>query len=170
MTDLNLIFWIGIHYYWLRPSIFSATIMSTNGSNNQNLNSTAAPPLSSNGALNGGPLPNGGQQQQPSVGGSSVQPIQPAPPIADLMSSLEEYTPTIPDAVTMHFLSTAGFQTDDPRIVKLVSLAAQKFVSDIANDALQHCKLRGAGQVRTHFKFCSWLQKMNIFLPLSHNL
>ena len=27
-----------------------------------------------------------------------------------------------------------------------MSLATQKFVSDILNDAFQHCKLRGAGQ------------------------
>lgn len=30
--------------------------------------------------------------------------------------------------------------------VRLVSLAAQKFISDIANDALQHCKVRSSNQ------------------------
>lgn len=30
--------------------------------------------------------------------------------------------------------------------VRLISLAAQKFVSDIANDALQHCKVRSSNQ------------------------
>jgi transcription initiation factor TFIID subunit 10 len=30
--------------------------------------------------------------------------------------------------------------------VRLISLAAQKFLSDIANDALQHCKVRTSNQ------------------------
>ena len=73
--------------------------------------------------------------------GSGVHVIG-GPPIADMLAQLEDYSPTIPDSVTQHYLSTAGVQTDDPRIVRLVALAAQKFVSDVANDALQHCKMR----------------------------
>ena len=30
--------------------------------------------------------------------------------------------------------------------VRLITLAAQKFISDIINDSLQHCKLRGSSQ------------------------
>ena len=47
-----------------------------------------------------------------------------------------------PDTVTSHYLASSGLETSDPRIVKLVSLAAQKFVSDVAADALNHCKMR----------------------------
>ena len=44
--------------------------------------------------------------------------------------------------MTSHYLASSGLETSDPRIVKLVSLAAQKFVSDVAADALNHCKMR----------------------------
>lgn len=36
--------------------------------------------------------------------------------------------------------------------VRLVSIAAQKFISDIVNDALQHCKMRGANAVHPSSK------------------
>ena len=48
--------------------------------------------------------------------------------------------------MTSHYLASAGLETADPRIVKLVSLAAQKFVSDVAADALTHCKMRQSQQ------------------------
>merc|ERR1712150_293081 len=81
----------------------------------------------------------GGQQQ--------AMPMPPQPPLADFLMQLEDYSPTIPDAVTKHYLSTSGFDTSDPRVLRLVSLATQKFISDIANDALQHCKMRGGSGV-----------------------
>ena len=48
----------------------------------------------------------------------------------------------IPDEVTQYFLTLSGFQCPDERVTRLVSLATHKFVADLTNDALQHCKMR----------------------------
>ncbi|OTF72075.1 transcription initiation factor TFIID subunit 10-like protein [Euroglyphus maynei] len=64
--------------------------------------------------------------------------------LIDFLQYLEDYQPTIPDSVTSHIMHTSGFNTNDTRILRLASLASQKFIADIANDALQHCKMRTA--------------------------
>uniref|UniRef100_A0A336N035 CSON011620 protein n=1 Tax=Culicoides sonorensis TaxID=179676 RepID=A0A336N035_CULSO len=56
----------------------------------------------------------------------------------------------IPDALTSYHLNSAGFEASDPRIVRLISVAAQKIISDIANNALIHCKTRTSNANSSH--------------------
>merc|ERR1719507_1978481 len=94
--------------------------------------------------LSNGPHSNYQQQQSSDL----LTPL-PSPPISDFLVQLEDYTPTIPDSVTAHYLASAGLDTTDPRVLRLVSLAAQKFVSDVASDALTNCKMRQSNAATT---------------------
>jgi len=66
--------------------------------------------------------------------------------VAEVLEKVEDYSTVIPDSVTSNVLNQAGFQSSDPQVTRLVSLVAQKFLSDVAHEALQHCKMRGGGK------------------------
>lgn len=64
--------------------------------------------------------------------------------LSDFLASLIDYNPTIPDELVEHYLARSGFQCPDVRLTRLVAVATQKFVAEVAGDALQHCKARQA--------------------------
>jgi transcription initiation factor TFIID subunit 10 len=92
--------------------------------------------------------------QTPGAGSSSAvqQPQQPTRgaaeearkdrTLAEFLLTLDEYDPLIPNEVTDYYLQRVGFDCQDVRLKRLLSLAAQKFVSDIAADAYQHARIR----------------------------
>eukprot|EP00322_Chrysochromulina_rotalis_P030875 CAMPEP_0115864332 /NCGR_PEP_ID=MMETSP0287-20121206/19147_1 /TAXON_ID=412157 /ORGANISM="Chrysochromulina rotalis, Strain UIO044" /LENGTH=122 /DNA_ID=CAMNT_0003318801 /DNA_START=45 /DNA_END=413 /DNA_ORIENTATION=- len=66
----------------------------------------------------------------------------------ELLREMEKYHPIIPDAVTQYYLGLSGYQCTDPRVTRVASLAAHKFVADLTNDALRICKARQQGKGR----------------------
>ncbi|EYU22038.1 hypothetical protein ABFS82_01G039000 [Erythranthe guttata] len=62
--------------------------------------------------------------------------------LTEFLASLMDYTPTIPDELVEHYLAKSGFQCPDIRLTRLVAVATQKFIADVATDALQQCKAR----------------------------
>ncbi|KAL6211447.1 hypothetical protein ACLB2K_016673 [Fragaria x ananassa] len=68
--------------------------------------------------------------------------------LSEFLASLMDYTPTIPDELVEHYLAKSGFQCPDVRLIRLVAVATQKFVAEVATDALQQCKTRQAAVVK----------------------
>ncbi|CAG88455.2 DEHA2E20174p [Debaryomyces hansenii CBS767] len=65
--------------------------------------------------------------------------------VLDLMDG--EFAPIIPDAVTDYYLAKNGFETSDVKIKRLLALATQKFISDVAQDAYEYSRIRNSSSV-----------------------
>ncbi|CAM9441212.1 unnamed protein product, partial [Ectocarpus fasciculatus] len=66
--------------------------------------------------------------------------------ISTFIKSLDTYSPTLPTEVSNYYLSKSGVNVQDERILKLVSLATDKFMADIIFDAKQFSVLRQKSQ------------------------
>ncbi|KAJ2909325.1 hypothetical protein GGI21_001996 [Coemansia aciculifera] len=81
---------------------------------------------------------------------SAVQPgrivsrseIQTEKSLAEFLVQMDSYAPIIPEALTDYYLAQAGFECSDVRIKRLLALATQKFISDVATDAFQYNRIR----------------------------
>ncbi|PQE28830.1 Transcription initiation factor TFIID subunit 10 protein [Rutstroemia sp. NJR-2017a BBW] len=67
--------------------------------------------------------------------------------LKEFLGKMDDYAPIIPDAVTNYYLTKAGLppppQTD-ARLARLLALATQKFIADIAADAYQYSRIRSS--------------------------
>ncbi|KAF3070842.1 Transcription initiation factor TFIID subunit 10 [Daldinia childiae] len=67
--------------------------------------------------------------------------------LKEFLTKMDDYAPIIPDAVTNYYMTKAGLPPPphtDPRLARLIALAVQKFVADIAADAYQYSRIRAS--------------------------
>ncbi|KAL7077684.1 hypothetical protein ACQ4LE_003049 [Meloidogyne hapla] len=86
--------------------------------------------------------------------------------LADFYKDLEQYTPAIPDSVAIYYMKKNGIASPDPRVVRLFSLATQKFISDICLDAMQQARIKGLGQVRKGTRNAKYCLTSELLLPI----
>ncbi|TFL01995.1 transcription initiation factor IID, TAF10 subunit [Pterulicium gracile] len=82
------------------------------------------------------------QASQPQISRKEAEEARKDRTLAEFLVMLDDYEPLIPNEVTDYYLQRVGFECEDVRLKRLLSLAAQKFVSDIAADAYQHARFR----------------------------
>ncbi|KAK7414203.1 hypothetical protein QQX98_006897 [Neonectria punicea] len=84
------------------------------------------------------PMPPGLESRMPSRKDTSLR---------EFLNKMDDCAPIIPDAVTNYYMTKAGLppppQTD-PRLARLLALATQKFIADIAADAYQYSRIRAS--------------------------
>ncbi|KAJ5620448.1 hypothetical protein N7510_004432 [Penicillium lagena] len=103
-----------------------------------------------------GPIPDG--ENPAATLPTDVDPLAPAPTpskketsLREFLGKMDDYAPIIPDAVTAHYLTLAGLpppgngpNQTPPHLARLLALATQKFVSDIAADSYQFARIRAS--------------------------
>lgn len=83
------------------------------------------------------------QDLSPTTGNGNGAPAPDDNDPRSLLTSVADYEPSIPDAVTRYFLSKAGCSLADPELAKVVSLAAQLFVGELAAEVHDSVEIRG---------------------------
>ncbi|KAF7116870.1 hypothetical protein CNMCM5793_005451 [Aspergillus hiratsukae] len=82
---------------------------------------------------------------------AAVAPSKKETSLREFLSKMDDYAPIIPDAVTAHYLTLAGLpppgngpNQTPPHLARLLALATQKFIADIAADSYQYARIRAS--------------------------
>ncbi|PHH79989.1 hypothetical protein CDD82_2035 [Ophiocordyceps australis] len=109
------------------------------------------------------------QQQDQAMPNGTMQPSDESNPLSappepkilsrkdislrEFMHKIDDYAPIIPDAVTHYYMTKAGLapppQTD-ARLARLLALATQKFIADVAADAYQYSRIRASSNTNAN--------------------
>lgn len=60
----------------------------------------------------------------------------------NFLTNLDDYNPTVPDAVTEFYMNKGGVEAGDPRMTKMIALAADHFLAKTVYESRQVCLLR----------------------------
>lgn len=67
--------------------------------------------------------------------------------VAEFLRRLDGWEPTLVEEVVDYYLARAGFSCSDARVKKLIAAAAERFVSEVAREALQSARMHGSAGV-----------------------
>uniref|UniRef100_A0A1I7Z5R7 Transcription initiation factor TFIID subunit 10 n=1 Tax=Steinernema glaseri TaxID=37863 RepID=A0A1I7Z5R7_9BILA len=69
------------------------------------------------------------------------------------IEDIAHYEPTLPDAVTQYYANSCGIDLEDldPRVVRLIAVAAQKFIADIVSDSMLRVQINMNKKRRKRF-------------------
>ncbi|MDI1486644.1 MAG: hypothetical protein OHK93_005876 [Ramalina farinacea] len=104
----------------------------------------------SDGAAN--PLPSEeGEGDEPATLPEPREPTKKDISLRDFVAKMDDYAPIIPDALTSHHLLLSGLDpsTTPLPLQRLLALATQKFIADVAADAYQYSRMRSAASSAT---------------------
>eukprot|EP00878_Enallax_costatus_P005587 GHUV01005860.1.p2 GENE.GHUV01005860.1~~GHUV01005860.1.p2 ORF type:complete len:126 (+),score=45.39 GHUV01005860.1:121-498(+) len=64
------------------------------------------------------------------------------PRTVEVMTALENYTPTVPEELVQHYMRRNGDDGNDAQLMRFIGLAGERFLATIMADALQIAKRR----------------------------
>ncbi|KAF3483135.1 uncharacterized protein GIQ15_02459 [Arthroderma uncinatum] len=88
---------------------------------------------------------------------SIIPPSKKDTSLREFLGQMDDFAPIIPDAVTAHYLTVAGLPPPGigpnhtpPHLARLLALATQKFIADIAADSYQYSRIRSSNSASSN--------------------